>query len=262
MLEVNPTEMRPRRPALTVVMPARNEATRLPGAVERVGGFLAAHGSAELVVAADVHSHDGTFAVAEAHARHPAIRAVPVERTGKRNALIVGFEAARGRIVLTADTDLAVDPCEFPRLLREAGPRVVVMASRSVAGSHRVGEPIRRYLLGRAFNMVVRTLILPGFKDTQCGFKVFPRDAGLALLRRLSVESWVFDVELLALAGRDGFDLVEVPVTWRYGDPSSVRLIRDVPRVVTDLWSVGRKLRRTARAGAVEGDSDKIVSAA
>jgi dolichyl-phosphate beta-glucosyltransferase len=263
MLEVNPTEMRPPRPALTVVMPARNEAARLPGAVERVGGFLAAHGSAELVVAADVHSHDGTFAVAEARARaHPAIRAVPVERAGKRNALIVGVEAARGRMILTADTDLAVDPCEFPRLLREAGPRVVVMASRSVAGSRRVGEPIRRYLLGRAFNLVVRAFILPGLKDTQCGFKVFPRDAGLALLRRLSVESWVFDVELLALAGRDGFDLVEVPVTWRYGDPSSVRLVRDVPRVVNDLWKVGRELRRTARVGAVEGDSDKIVSAA
>ena len=136
MLEVNPTELRPPRPALTVVMPARNEASRLPGAVERVGAFLAAHGSAELVVAADVHSHDGTFAVAEARARaHPAIRAVPVERTGKRNALIVGVEAARGRMVLTADTDLAVDPSEFPRLLREAGSRVVVMASRSVAGA-------------------------------------------------------------------------------------------------------------------------------
>jgi hypothetical protein len=72
----------------------------------------------------------------------------------------------------------------------------------------------------------------------------------------------VFDVELLALAGRGGFDLVEVPVTWRYGDPSSVRLVRDVPRVASDLWKVGRELRRTARVGAVEGDSDKIVSAA
>ena len=91
MPEVNPTEMRLPRPALTVVMPARNEASRLPGAVERVGEFLAAHGSAELVVAADVHSHDGTFAVAEAWARaNPAIRAVPVERTGKRNTLMVG----------------------------------------------------------------------------------------------------------------------------------------------------------------------------
>jgi hypothetical protein len=69
VLEVNPTEMRPPRPALTVVMPARNEASRLPGAVEHVGVFLAAHGSAELVVAADVHSHDRTFAVAEARPR-------------------------------------------------------------------------------------------------------------------------------------------------------------------------------------------------
>lgn len=246
-------------------MPARNEASRLPRAVERVCAFLSEHGSAELIVAADVHSHDGSVTLAnELALARPDVRAVRVERTGKRNALIVGVEAARGPLVLTADADLAVDPAQFPLLVGAGGPRAVAMASRSVAGSQRIGEPIRRYVLGRLFNAAVRAFILPGIKDTQCGFKVFPRDPGLDFLQRLQVDSWVFDVEFLAFACRESFDLVEVPVTWRYGHPSSVRVLRDTPRVVRDLWKVGRSLGRLEQRDSadLDGDSDKIASPA
>jgi dolichyl-phosphate beta-glucosyltransferase len=236
------------RPLLSVVIPARNEATRLPAAVADICDFLSEHGSAELVVAADEQSRDETVSIADALARRTSgVRSVHVQRTGKCNALIAGVEAARGQLVLTADADLAVDPSQFPLLLREAGPRVVVVASRSVAGSLRIGEPLRRYLLGRTFNLAVRALVLPEFRDTQCGFKVFPRAAGLALLRRLQVHGWVFDVEFLALAFHEGFDVVEAPVTWRYGEASTVRPLRDAPRVAADFWKVSREFRRLER---------------
>jgi dolichyl-phosphate beta-glucosyltransferase len=236
------------RPLLSIVIPARNEASRLAAAVAQLRDFLSAHGSAELVLAVDEHSRDETVAIADRLAREEhGVHAVHARGAGKGDTLIAGVEAARGELVLMADADVAVDPTQFPLLLHEAGPRVIVTASRSVAGSRRVGEPVRRYLLGRAFNVAVRALVLPGFSDTQCGFKVFPRSEGLDLLRRLQVHGWVFDVEFLALACLEGFDVVEVPVTWRYGEASTVRPVRDAPRVAVDLARVSRRVRRLER---------------
>lgn len=235
-------------PELSIVVPARNEAARLPEAVERLVEFVSAHGSAELVVAADTGSFDETVAVAEKLAAgRPDVQVAPVRSAGKGYAVLAGVEAARGRIALMADVDLAVDPSQFGPLVAGAERGAIAIASRSMPGSRRIGEPRTRYALGRLFNFVVRALVLPGIRDSQCGFKAFPRERGLGLLRRVGALGWTFDVELLALARREGLEILEVPVMWTYGHGSTMRLAGDAAGVVRDLLAVRGRVGRVAR---------------
>ncbi len=230
---------------VSVVVPARNEADRLPDTVEALVGFLDGHPDAEVVLAVDLGSTDASVAVAERlRSRHPRIRIAPVRSKGKGYAVLAGVEAARGAWVLIADSDLAVDPAEFGALIAGARRGAVAVGSRSVPGAVRIGEPLVRFLIGRAFNLVVRALVLPGIRDSQCGFKAFPREPGLRLLRTLGALGWVFDVEFLARARREGIPVVEVAVVWRYRHGSTVRPLRDLPQVVRELWRVRRVVGR------------------
>jgi dolichyl-phosphate beta-glucosyltransferase len=236
------------QPRVSVVLPAKNEAERLPGAVERLDPWLDDLG-AELVIAVDVGSTDKTTDIANDLSRSDErLRAFLSDFSGKGAAVKAGVEHARGVIVVTADTDLAVDPSNFGALVDRARDGVVAMASRSVAGSHRIGEPLSRFIAGRGFNFVVRTLVLPTIMDSQCGFKAFAREVGLELLSRTRSTGWAFDVEFLAHARKAGIELVEVPVTWQYGHGSTVRMLKDAPSVVRELLDIRRRVGRIGRS--------------
>jgi dolichyl-phosphate beta-glucosyltransferase len=166
---------------------------------------------------------------------------------GKGYALLTGIEAASGEIVLTADADLAVEPDQFESLIAASSAGSIAIASRSVDGAKRIDEPLMRYVLGRAFNALVRWLVLPGIRDSQCGFKAFHRDPIRSVLADARTGGWVFDVEFLALARRHGFSIKEIPVRWFYRHGSTVRPLRDAPGVISELW----RLRRTV--GRVHG---------
>jgi dolichyl-phosphate beta-glucosyltransferase len=91
--------------------------------------------------------------------------------------------------------------------------------------------------------------VLPTIRDSQCGFKAFERQIGMELIGQTRSTGWAFDVEFLALAGRAGREVVEVPVTWEYGHGSTVRMLRDAPDVVGELWSIRRRVGRVRRSG-------------
>ncbi len=235
-------------PRVSIVLPAKNEAERLPAAVERLGPWLDDLG-AELVIAVDVGSTDKTAEIAKDLARKDErLRTFISDFSGKGAAVKAGMKHARGAVVVTADADLAVDPSNFGALVERARDGVVAMASRSVAGSKRVGEPFSRFIAGRGFNFVVRALVLPTIKDSQCGFKAFGREAGLELLSRTRSTGWAFDVEFLAHARKAGLELVEVPVTWQYGHGSTVRMLQDAPSVVRELLDIRRRVGRVGRS--------------
>jgi glycosyltransferase involved in cell wall biosynthesis len=237
------------QPRVSVVLPAKNEAERLPGAVERLDPWLDDLG-AELVIAVDVGSTDNTAEIANAlSGSDDRLRMFMSDFSGKGAAVKAGVEHARGVIILTADTDLAVDPSNFGALIDRARDGVVALASRSVAGSKRLGEPFSRFVAGRGFNFVVRTLVLPTIRDSQCGFKAFGRESGLELLSRTRSTGWAFDVEFLALARKGGLELVEIPVTWQYGHGSTVRMLQDAPSVIKELLDIRRRVGRVGRSG-------------
>jgi glycosyltransferase involved in cell wall biosynthesis len=232
-------------PALSVVVPARNEASRLDATFSALEPLTSRTGGTELVFVLDASSEDNTLDVGERIARsNDAVRLNIVHSKGKGNAVAVGVLEARGDVVLIADADLSVDPSQFESLVAPAVQGALAIASRSAPGSRRIGEPASRYLLGRLFNAAVRSLLLPGIRDSQCGFKAFPRAPLTPVFGELQAQGWCFDVELIARARRAAIPVVEVPVQWRFGHGSKLRPGSDAPSIARELLDLRRRYGR------------------
>ena len=123
----------------------------------------------------------------------------------------------------------------------------MVIATREGLGARRVGEPIWRHLVGRAFNTLVQSWVLAGHPDTQCGFKLLRGEAARDLFAKTTLDGWAIDVELLVLAHAEGLRVEEVPVSWRYEPDSRVRVLGDALGTAREVWAV----RWRWRTGAV-----------
>ena len=235
-------------PHLSVVIPAFNEAARLPRYLDEVVGFLEARGKPYEVVVVDDGSTDGTAAVVRAlAARHPTVRLLPLGRhRGKGAAVRAGMLAAMGSARLFTDADGATPIGELTRLEPALatgadlaiGSRVLVDPAVSVrTRPHRVAA-------GRVFNWLVARLGVRGVADSQCGFKLFTAEAADALFGSLRTAGFAFDVELLLRAQARGYRIVEVPVNWADQEGSKVGVLSNGPGMVLQLlrarWRVGR----------------------
>jgi dolichyl-phosphate beta-glucosyltransferase len=238
---------------LSVVIPAFNEAERLPPTLQEIIRYLGANPDwlpAELVVVDD-GSLDGT-ADAVAGTEVPDGLALTVMRharnRGKGAAVRSGFLGSRGAEILLCDADLA-SPIDQLAVLAASAPRQAIrIGSRALDRSLiTIRQPSYRDFMGRTFNLAVRALVLPGIHDTQCGFKLFPGDLGRALAAAQRIDGFAFDVELLFLARRWGTRVVEVPVCWRHIEASRVQPLLHSAQMLRDLtW-----LRLRAAAGAL-----------
>ena len=209
-------ECGPMAPALSVVIPAYNEARRLPATLARVGEYLAGRGVAYEILVIDDGSSDGTAAVARgAGVTVRVLRHEP--NRGKGYAVRRGMLAAAGARRLMTDADLSTPIEDLPKL--EAGIDRgfdVAIGSRAVAGARiEVHQPAYREAMGRAFNVLVQALLLPGLSDTQCGFKLFTVRAAEVAFGACRLDGFSFDVEALFVARRRGLRIAEVPVVWR-----------------------------------------------
>ena len=204
-------------PELSVVIPAYNEAERLPRSLARVLEYLGARGGAWEVLVVDDGSRDGTAARARA-VGGDAVRVLSNEANrGKGYSVRRGMLEARGARRLMTDADLSTPIEELERLeARLAEGYDVAIASRALPGANiEVRQPWFRENAGRAFNLLVQLLLLPGLRDTQCGFKLFSAAAAQAAFAPARLDGFSFDVEVLYIARRQGRRIVEVPVTWR-----------------------------------------------
>ncbi len=247
-------------PFLSLVIPAYNEADRLPETLRQVADFARSQPHSLEVLVVDNASSDATAAlVRNATAEIPLLRLLTEPQRGKGAAVRTGALAATGEYVFFADADLSMPLAEVMNFL----PPVLVGAdlavgSREAPGAVRYDEPVLRHLMGRAFNLLVRWTLLPGIHDTQCGFKCFTRRAAQELFLAQTLADWTFDVELLFLARRRGYRIAEVPVHWRYRANSRVHPLRDSVRMLRGLWRVrwngwrgvyGPKAQRHSPAG-------------
>jgi glycosyltransferase involved in cell wall biosynthesis len=243
------------RPFLSLVIPAYNEAARLPETLRQLRAFAAAETRPVEVLVVDNGSRDETAAmVRAAEAGLPFLRLLEERVRGKGAAVRTGALAAAGEHIFFADADLSMSLDEVPRFLPPLTTGAdLAIGSREAAGAVRYDEPVLRHVMGRALNTLVRLVMLPGIHDTQCGFKCFTRAAAQDLFRAQTLVDWSFDVELLFLARRRGYRVVEVPIHWRYQPNSRVSPLRDSLRMLGGLWRVrwngwrgvyGRRLRR------------------
>lgn len=228
--------------SLSVVVPAFNEARRLPRTLPRILAYVGGLGEPVEVLVVDDGSVDGTGAVAAALGqRHPELVLLqnPVNH-GKGASVRRGVLAARHDDVLFTDADLSTPIEEAGRLrsrLRE-GFDVAIGSRRLARSDVQVRQPWLRGLAGRTFSRVAALALLPGIADSQCGFKAFRRPAAQALFRRQRLDGFGFDAEVLWLARRLGYRVVEVPVVWRDDRDSHVRLLRDSGGMLLDLLRV------------------------
>ena len=215
----------PAGPSLSVIIPAYNEEARLPDALDEVTAYLDAHyPDAELIIASDGSTDDTETITREFAERSSRVRLLALPHRGKGHAVKRGMLEATGDVRLFMDVDLAV-PVEtmgpFVEATRNAD---VVIGSRSMAGAERSGEPLSRRIGGRVVGGVTRLMLGLSVSDTQCGFKAFRAAAAELLFGAQRVDGFAFDAEILYLARRWGMRVVEMPVTWRYGEMSTVRL--------------------------------------
>lgn len=230
---------------LSVVVPARNEASRLEATCDALVATLGDNDRTDFLFVVDSTSDDETVAVGRTlELKYPCVRVKVVGSRGKGFAIASGVREARGDVVFLADADLAVDPSQFGAMIALAADGALAIASRSLSGSRRVGEPLGRFITGRLFNLVVRLLMVPGIRDTQCGFKAFRREPFVPVFASLESEGWCFDVEVIAQARRLSIPVVEVPVVWRYGHGSKVKPAGDAPQIARELLRLRRRYGR------------------
>lgn len=224
---------------LSLVIPAYNEAGRLPATLNQIVAYLEQTPWDWTIRIVDDGSTDGTARVAEGYAgRDPRIIVQREPHGGKGAAVKAGLLAATGSYRFICDADLSMPIRELARFLPLLAGADVAIGTREGAGARRVAEPTRRHLVGRTFNYLVQRLLLPGLHDTQCGFKMFTAVAVERIFRDMTVDGWSFDIEALYLARRCGLRIVEVPIEWHYRAESRLNVLRDGPAMLLDLLRI------------------------
>ena len=247
-------------PALSIVIPAWNEARRLPQSLQQLRDFLDTHALGVEVLVIVERSADATLEAAGAAVAGDSRFEVidNLVHRGKGYAVRSGVLLARGEIVLFMDADLSTPLEEVLVFLQHCTQHPdtdVVIGSRALALS-RVDKPqsaLRRNL-GRTFNKLVQHFGIAGITDTQCGFKAFRRDAARAIFCRQTLDGFAFDVEVLMLARALHLQIDVLPVRWSNSPGSSVHIVRDSWRMLRDLLRVRGRVRRTLRRQPVAAD--------
>lgn len=232
-------------PYLTIIIPAHNEESRLPKSLQGVFSFLEQQDYTAEVLVVENGSRDRTFKIGKELSRqYPNLQVIHIDQRGKGLAIRSGMLAARGQYRLIADADFSMPVEEINRLLPPACDSDISIASRETAGAFRHNEPPYRHLTGRIFNLMIRLLVLPGLKDTQCGFKCFREEVARDIFQYQTLLGWAFDVEVLVIARLHGWKITEVPINWYYFQGSKVNVLRDSLRMFSDLLLIRSNTRR------------------
>lgn len=224
----------------SILVPAYNEFGRIGETLERICDFVDRQGLQAEVLVVDDGSTDATAQVAlDLSARWPRIRLVRYEKNrGKGFAVRTGVMNARGSKILFTDADHSTPIEELLRLdaeLERSGAEVAIGSRYLQRESVKVRQPLYRIWIGRIGNFLIRTFIVDGVKDSQCGFKLFRRNAARAIFERCKVTRWGFDMEVLAIARMMRYRMVEVPVSWYDSPGSRLRPLQDALRTFWEL---------------------------
>lgn len=246
------------QPRLSIVIPAYNEETRIEGTLTRVLGCVAERGwDAEILVIDDGSSDHTVDIVQRWQETAPRLHLIknPGNR-GKGYSVRNGLLQAAGDIVLFTDADLSAPMEEAEGLFAalQAGADVAIGSRWLDRQRQTHHQPLYRRFFGRCFNWLTRTVIGLPFKDTQCGFKAFRREAAQVIFRLQTIERWGFDPEILFIARKLGYKVVEVAVTWGHDERSRISYLRDGLKMLEEVAEIrGNSLR--GRYGQLAADT-------
>ncbi len=227
------------RKSLSVVIPAFNEAARIAATLDEIRRYAAGAFARFEIVVVDDSSRDATAEiVASLQGSVPQIRLLrfPVNR-GKGASVGEGMRAASSELLLMCDADLSTPIGEMETLLPWIGRGAdVVIGSRALKDSRvQVRQPLHRESMGKLFGVAMRTMTGVSFRDTQCGFKLFTRQAARRIFGLTRISRFAFDVEVMVIARATGLKVEEVPVAWSNTPDTKVRLFGDSLSMACDL---------------------------
>jgi dolichyl-phosphate beta-glucosyltransferase len=231
-------------PFLSIIIPAFNEETRLPLSMEQVFTFLDKQSFSSEVIIVENGSTDRTLEVARSLMRaYPHLHVLHEDLPGKGRAVRRGMLEAGGEYRFFADADFSMPVQELLRFLPPACDADIAIASREAAGAFRSAEPVFRHFTGRVYNFWIRSLVLPGLQDTQCGFKCFRAATVQDIFPCQTLNGWAFDVELLAIARSRGYQTVEIGIPWHYYSGSKINVLQHSWRMFMDLLLIRKNFR-------------------
>ncbi len=224
-----PAVLAPRRDSLVeVTIPVYNEQKVLADSVRRLHAYLTANFPFRFVITiAENGSTDDTFAVAQRmSAEFSGVRAVHLDRKGRGFALRQVWGASRADVVAYMDVDLSTGLDAFLPLVAPllSGHSDLAIGSRLVRGA-KVMRGLKREVVSRCYNLLLRTVLSARFSDAQCGFKAARTEVFKALLPIIEDNAWFFDTELLLVAQRRGLRIAEIPVVWAEDRDTKVDIV-------------------------------------
>jgi len=235
---------------LSIIIPSYNEESRLPNTLKNAIQFLSQKSFQSELIVVDDGSQDQTFQIASAFLssqnlpnRTISYQLIKNSRNlGKGQSIRNGVAKARGLLILFTDADNSTPIEELDKFLpyiKPQGQFDIIIGSRYLKESSiLVHQPWHRKLLGRSANFLIQLLLLPGVTDTQCGFKLFNGKVAKDLFAKTFLPRWGFDMEILFLARKMGYQILEVAVTWFNSSASRVRPIKDSFRTLKELLEI------------------------
>ena len=255
--------------SLSVVIPVYNEAARIPATLRQVAEYLQPRAETTEILVVDDGSTDETVALIDQYSQgnrprgNQLVRLIRQrENRGKGFAVRTGVMSAQGELILFTDADLSAPIAEAPRLLDALRNGYdIAIGSRGLKpewiGVH---QSQFRESSGKFFNLCLRLLTGLPFRDTQCGFKAFRREAARRIFPLQTIDGFGFDAELLYIARKLGYRTLEMPVHWAHSEGTKVHMVRDGLRMASDLFTIrwndlrGRYLERNRALGEVPDD--------
>jgi dolichyl-phosphate beta-glucosyltransferase len=252
-------------PQYSIVIPAYNEAARISSALESVVGCIRQRGWLAEVVVVDDGSRDETATIVREFAgKATEVRLLqnPGNR-GKGYSVRNGLLQSFGEVVMFTDADLSAPIEEAEGLFAaiRSGADIAIGSRWLERTRQTIRQPLYRQFFGRCFNAVTRAVMGLSFADTQCGFKAFTRAAAQTIFQLQTIERWGFDPEILFIALKRGYRIIEVPVSWAHDERTRISYLKDGMRMLQDIaivrWNalLGRydkQVERIHRAGLVK----------
>lgn len=244
-------------PRLSIVIPAYNESLRIESTLERVMACVRERAWDAEVLVVDDGSTDDTAAIVQRWMQeHPRLHLVKNRgNRGKGYSVRNGLLQSASEIVMFTDADLS-SPMEEAQLLMDAidaGADVAIGSRWLNRKRQTINQPLYRRFFGRCFNWVTRRVIGLPFKDTQCGFKAFKRDAAQVIFRLQTIERWGFDPEILFIARKLKYKVVEIPVTWGHDERSRLSYLKDGLKMLEEMAEI--------RSNSLRGRYDEAIAA-